>query len=62
MGKGLTKLFLIIEGLLLLLTAFQLVQDWELLILLLIGLIMTRASKGAFGPSRWSFCLFVFNL
>ncbi|QIK51008.1 cell wall-active antibiotics response protein [Jeotgalibaca porci] len=48
MGKGLTKLFLIIEGLLLLLTAFQLVQDWELLILLLIGLIMTRASKGAF--------------
>lgn len=45
LGKKLTKVFLIIEGLLLLLTAFQLVQDWELLILLLIGLIMIKTGK-----------------
>ena len=45
LGKRLTKIFLIIEGLLLLLTAFQLVQDWELLILLLIGFIMVNSGK-----------------
>ncbi|MGP6138805.1 MULTISPECIES: cell wall-active antibiotics response protein LiaF [unclassified Jeotgalibaca] len=45
MGKGLTKIFLIIEGMLLLLTAFQLVQDWELLVLLFIGIVMIKTRK-----------------
>lgn len=45
MGKGVTKIFLIIEGMLLLLTAFQLVQDWELLVLLFIGIVMIKTGK-----------------
>lgn len=45
MGKGLTKVFLIIEGVLLLLTAFQLVQDIELLVMLFVGLIMVKTRK-----------------
>lgn len=39
------KLFLIIEGLLLLMTAFLLVEDWELLTMLIMGLILVKTGK-----------------
>lgn len=49
MNKGFVKIFLVIEGLLLLFTAFQLVQDWELLVLLLTGVLLIRSGKKGIG-------------